>query len=131
MTAEHVLVTVRIVASWAGEMSIHLIGEGAGREPTTWRVRWRGGRYERVAGEREIDGAIANGLLLELRSIRIPALVDPYMGLDGVTYSLELGDWWGGARYHWWAEAPPGWEPLEAILQRLLALTPLTVEGGP
>jgi hypothetical protein len=48
---------------------------------------------------------------LGLKQIRIsPAAPDSRtVGLDGVTYSLETGDFMGSIQIEWWCDGPPEW----------------------
>lgn len=56
------------------------------------------------------------------------------MGLDGTTYALEIREWFTAARYQWWQDVPPGWEPVGQVanfLIRDIARLKLNLDGPP
>lgn len=55
-----------------------------------------------------------------LRNLRIPAAPEFLMGCDGGFTELWTGDCAGRAHYRWWSVPPDGWEPLDAVAQRIL-----------
>ena len=67
---------------------------------------------------REVD-QLSNALL----AARIPAVPGPgSIGLDGVSYELEFGEWFHRARFHWWLQPPRGWKPLDTFFQGMIQL---------
>jgi hypothetical protein len=62
-------------------------------------------------------------LLNALLAARLPAIPGPGMiGVDGVSYELEFGEWFHHARFHWWLQPPSGWQPLSAFLHGMIQL---------
>jgi hypothetical protein len=74
-------------------------------------------REEGDPWEEPVVTEAAMKLLETLTKAQVPARGSSAMGLDGTTYEISFGDWFGGSRFWWWESAPPGWEVLsDAVL---------------
>lgn len=67
----------------------------------------------------KVEAADLDSLLIDLAKIKIPALPAEVWGLDGATYELTFNQGMNGVTYHWWAEAPKGYESLERFAKEL------------
>ena len=70
-----------------------------------------------------VDSHGVDELTKRLLAARVPAMPGPgSIGLDGVSYELAFGEWYHGARFHWWLQPPSGWQPLGAFLHGMIQL---------
>jgi hypothetical protein len=60
--------------------------------------------------------------LLSHLAIRAPW--QALMGLDGSTHTLQLNGLMSGVTFHWWVEAPKGWEGVGKVFDYVLSLAP-------
>lgn len=75
---------------------------------------------DRLKYEFEIPWELANSMLDELMTIRVPAAPVFDMGQDGEFIELTVGGYEGKAHYRWWSEPPKGWGPLAAFARRVM-----------
>jgi hypothetical protein len=71
----------------------------------------------------EIDTRLVEDLCQRAAALQItpwPA-TQQYIGLDGTTYELAVGDRWPACRLKWWGSPPKGWEPLGRLLEQIVA----------
>jgi len=68
-------------------------------------------------------------ILDEISNLNVPASPEHELGCDGGYTEIEIGDYGGKSLYRWWSIPPAGWEPLDALVERLLGLLPLADKG--
>ncbi len=70
--------------------------------------------------EVEIDARWFEGVLERLAKVSIPVRPrEAPGGLDGTSYSLEIGDSLGGLELSWWCDGPEEWHPVIAIADEI------------
>jgi hypothetical protein len=88
------------------------------------RIEWdHGMKLAKLPGtygsEAELDPSTATDLLNELATLSVPAMQSPpAFGLDGVSFALVIGSFWGSSEFSWWCEPPAGWSELAAWYDR-------------
>jgi hypothetical protein len=84
------------------------------------RVTWDRSQTQTVTPETfgsevPIEAQAYEGLLSRLREIQLPPFMTvARLGLDGVSYGVEVAVFGLSARLSWWQTAPPEWAGLES-----------------
>ncbi|MCW1886985.1 hypothetical protein OKA04_19760 [Luteolibacter flavescens] len=69
-----------------------------------------------------INSSIATTLLDGLTALTIPvAPKTREAGIDGVSYSVIIGDYWCNSEFAWWVEPPEEWKKLAIWYDRAIA----------
>lgn len=61
----------------------------------------------------------ADGLARFLQGLSLPPQVEGSFGLDGTTYTLEIGHRWARTTYSWWVKLPPAWSAFRTLVDLL------------
>lgn len=89
-----------------------------------WTLECRTTSY--ACGNREwtksVGAGYVNHLLRQLAAVRVSAMPECAMGVDGVTYELTLRRGLNCTVYRWWNEAPNGYAALAMFCNALLEL---------
>lgn len=65
--------------------------------------------------EAPVEAQAYEGLLARLREIQLPSFISEVrLGIDGVTYGVEVAAFGLSARFSWWNTPPPQWAALES-----------------
>jgi hypothetical protein len=86
----------------------------------TARFKGRDDTGEKVTIEKQLATNEIEAILGELRDMQIPAFPEHDMGCDGGFTELMVGGYDGRSHFRWWSVPPPGWEPLEEIVGKIV-----------
>lgn len=71
---------------------------------------------------RKISQSQVKELIKIIKEASTPIMTDFVMGLDGVTFTLYIGNSSNGIEYTWWGSLPKGWEPIGKVIKYLLKI---------
>lgn len=70
----------------------------------------------------EVEAALVDDLCAKAATLKVPPFAGKStLGLDGTSYQLALGSSPCAARFEWWHFPPEGWEPLQTLLDEIIA----------
>lgn len=110
-------VVVRITRSGQGEF--HILG----RKEVGIAESELGKTGKCIRTRRALPAEHVTEILDQLRHIMIPAAPTFEMGCDGGFTELVVGGYAGKAHYRWWSDPPHGWERLDKLAQKIIALS--------
>ena len=113
-------VTYSVNRGFGGGYTISIFTGGA----SGWRVRRIPvkGDYDPSEFERILEPAECQALMAELKRIRIPVFAGGAMGLDGVSYKLQIESGFTRLALRWWMRLPREWEDIAPLLAMLSSL---------
>lgn len=76
-------------------------------------------------GEWEFDVSVSDydDMVHIIQNIEVTAIPEFAIGLDGMTYKLNIRNGFNSAVYHWWGEPQAGWEDLGKFTTKLIKYT--------
>lgn len=79
------------------------------------------GLHQNVQSEFKLPTSDYNALVGDLKKVKLPLMPEFVHGLDGITYTLSIGDGVDKASFRWWMKCPEEWKELEYLVERLTA----------
>jgi hypothetical protein len=73
--------------------------------------------------EAEVDRRLIDDLLAKAATLQVPLLAGKeFIHLDGTSFQLELSAKSNNALFKWWSTPPKGWEPLQMLIEGIVAI---------
>ena len=116
----------------AADLFVHEGGMGGADfdvPPPFWKECSKGPKPQPVPVAPELAERVASAL----RALSLPAMPSGVIGLDGVSYELEVFSGMNRALFHWWERLPEEWaslRPMIESLEELLAEVGSTSRGA-
>lgn len=87
-----------------------------------------GSMYDHDSIELNVESRAVNRLFESLERLKLPALPDGIIGLDGTTHTLQISNGLNSITYEWWVELPKNLGGLMSILEQLCKMAEINLD---